>query len=337
MELRKSEVVFTESPHGYHLPDGTKLSGVTSLIHDVLGLGVYEDASEFVRNVAIPRAAAYGTSIHKAIEFYDSTGIKNTLYDDERFGQFNVTDELEGYIANKGSFDTVANEFLVSFGQYASSIDVIWTADGGDVWLVDHKSNNVDYFPGGREGLKEYLSWQLSCYAFMFERQTGRKVAGLKANWLRRTDHELWDIARRPDSEVELLLSVKAVENVTGGFTYLPTDEVVALARKQVVVASTVDLMPQDAVKEFAELIRIAENYKSMLEEQKARLKDLMEANGVKSWDAGEFKASITDASISKTFDSTRFRKDHPDLYGQYLKESKRSSSITIKLKSNES
>lgn len=333
MELRKSQAVFVESPHGYHLPDGTRLSGITSLIHDVLGLGVYEDASEFVRNVAIPRAAAYGTSIHKAIEMYDSTGIRNVVYEDERFGEFNVADELEGYIANKGGFKTIANEFIVSYGQYASSIDVIWTADGEDAWLVDHKSNNVDYFPGGREGLKEYLSWQLSCYAFMFERQTGRKVAGLKANWLRRTDHELWDIARRPDSEVELLLNVQAIENVTGGFTYLPTDEVVALARKQVVVASTVDLMPQDAVKEFAELIRIAENYKSMLEEQKARLKDLMEANGVKSWDTGEFRASITDASVSKTFDSTRFRKDFPDLYTQYLKESKIQSSITIKLK----
>lgn len=171
----------------------------------------------------------------------------------------------------------------------------------------------------------------------MFEKQTGKRVAGLKANWLRGKMHELWDIARRPDSEVGLLLSVKAVENVTGGFTYLPTDEVVALARKQVVVAATVDLMPQGAINEFAELIRTAEMYKTMLEEQKARLKDLMEANGVKSWDAGEFKASITDASISKTFDSTRFRKDHPELYGQYLKESKRSSSITIKLKSNES
>lgn len=333
MELRKSQAVFVESPHGYHLPDGTRLSGITSLIHDVLGLGVYEDASEFVRNVAIPRAAAYGTSIHKAIEMYDSTGIRNVVYEDERFGEFNVADELEGYIANKGGFKTVANEFLVSYGQYASSIDVVWTSDGEDNWLVDHKSNNIDYFPGGEEGLKEYLSWQLSCYAFMFERQTGRKVAGLKANWLRKTDHKLWDIVRKADGDVELLLNVQAIENVTGGFTYLPSEEVRNLVPKQVIVAPSTDIMPQEAVREFAELVRTAEQYKALLEEQKVRLKDLMEANGVKSWDTGEFRASITDASVSKTFDSTRFRKDHPDLYAEYLKESKRQSSITIKLK----
>ena len=332
MELRRSEAVFVENPHGYHLPDGTRLSGITSLIHDVLGLGVYADASDFVLNVAIPMAAAYGTSIHKAIEFYDSTGIKNVVYNDERFGEFNVEEELEGYIANKGAHTTVANEFLVSYGSYASSIDVIWSADGEDIWLVDHKSNNVDYFPGGRDGLKEYLSWQLSCYAFMFEHQTGKKVAGLKANWLRHSEHELWDIERRPDGEVELLLSVPALENATGGFTYLPTDEVKALARKAPVKVQHTDILPQEAVMEFAEVLRTAERYKALLDEQKGRLKALMEAHGVKSWDAGEFKASITDASVSKTFDSTRFKKDHPEFYGQYLKESKRSSSITIKL-----
>ena len=65
----------------------------------------------------------------------------------------------------------------------------------------------------------------------------------------------------------------------------------------------------------------------------KSRLREAMENNGVKSWDSGMFKATIANDSVSETFDTTRFKKEHPDLYEQYLKQSTRKGGFTIKLR----
>ena len=77
--LPQSPVVFEENPHGYWL-DGKRLSGITGLIHAILDLGVYPGANEFAKQVAIPRAGHYGTSVHNSIETYDKYGIKVTAF-----------------------------------------------------------------------------------------------------------------------------------------------------------------------------------------------------------------------------------------------------------------
>lgn len=217
IQLPASPVVFEENPHGYWL-EGKRLSGITGLIHAILDLGVYPDANDFVKQVAIPRAGAYGSAVHKSIELYDEIGIKDTKhpavevvtknYGTQVFGPFDVSQELETYIRHKEGFRPIANEYTISDEeQYASNIDNVWEkiSTGGD-WLVDTKTNNLDYYHGGKEALKLYLSWQLSIYAFLYERQTGRKVEGLAANWLRHDEGEFWIIERQPDDFVEALL-----------------------------------------------------------------------------------------------------------------------------------
>ena len=74
-DLKQSAVVFDEATHTYRRGD-EKLSGITSLIHDVLQLGVYPDASDFVLKVQIPKAGYYGTCVHKAIQMYNTIGIE---------------------------------------------------------------------------------------------------------------------------------------------------------------------------------------------------------------------------------------------------------------------
>ena len=49
IELIKSPVEFNEELHRYALGD-KRLMGITGLIHSVLELGVYPDASDFVKN-----------------------------------------------------------------------------------------------------------------------------------------------------------------------------------------------------------------------------------------------------------------------------------------------
>lgn len=56
------------------------------------------------------------------------------------------------------------------------------------------------------------------------------------------------------------------------------------------------------------------------LDELKQEVKDFMRVNGMKSVDAGKYKATYSEYT-SKRFDSTTFKAEHPDTYAAYMKE----------------
>ena len=64
IELKHSDVVFNEAAHTY-TKGAEKLSGITSLIHSVLRLGVYPKADQETIEVRIPRAGYYGKCVHE--------------------------------------------------------------------------------------------------------------------------------------------------------------------------------------------------------------------------------------------------------------------------------
>lgn len=338
-DLTQSEVVFDEATHRY-LRGDAELSGITGLIHAVLLLGVYPDASDYVKKVQIPKAGYYGTCVHKAIQAWDELGIELTQYPEKEHPTAgilpaqDVSAELAYYRkAKPRACKTIASEFTVSYGNFASQIDCIWCDKEGGIYLVDHKTNNLDYYPGGAEGLKEYLSWQLSCYAFMFEWQTSWKVKGLLGNWMRKGAGELWRIERKPDELVQKLLSTEIIKQEWGGFTYYNPEMQVFAAKVEEVkpVATTTDALavPVDVVSAITTLLRAEKAAKAM----KEKLRELMDAAGVTKWECPEFTATIGKPSETTTFDSKAFQADHPDLYEQYLKTTTRKGSFTQKLK----
>ena len=338
-ELKQSAVVFDEATHTYRRGEA-ELSGITGLIHAVLLLGIYPEASDFVKKVQIPKAGYYGTCVHKAIQAWDELGIEMTQFPEKEHptaGMLpaqDVSAELAYYRKVKPrTCKTIASEFTVDYGNFASQIDCIWGTETGDIYLVDHKTNNLDYYPGGPEGLKEYLSWQLSCYAFMFEQQTGLKVKGLLGNWMRKGAGELWRIERKPDELVQKLLSTEIIKQEWGGFTYYNPEMQVFAAKVEEVkpVATTTDALavPVDVVSAITTLLRAEKAAKAM----KEKLRELMESAGVSKWECPEFTATIGKPSETTTFDSKAFQADHPDLYEQYLKTTTRKGSFTQKLK----
>ena len=346
-ELKQSAVVFDEATHTYRRGEA-ELSGITGLIHAVLLLGIYPEASDFVKKVQIPKAGYYGTCVHKAIQAWDELGIEMTQFPEKEHptaGMLpaqDVSAELAYYRKVKPrTCKTIASEFTVDYGNFASQIDCIWGTDDGDIYLVDHKTNNLDYYPGGPEGLKEYLSWQLSCYAVMFEQQTGLKVKGLLGNWMRKGAGELWRIERKPDEQVLKLLQTEIHKQEWGGFVYINHDMQVFAANVEEVkptmrVLSSSDLhasewlIPQADAEQLLAVTNLIADIKRQADEAEARctalkekLKAAMEAAGVKSWDTGVFKATVKAAGTRKTFDSKKFQADHPDLYEQYIRRPK--------------
>lgn len=338
-DLKKSEVVFNEETHTY-LRGDQRLSGITSLIHSILQLGVYPDANEYVRNVQIPKAGYYGTCIHKAIQMYEDIGIEMTKFPEKphptagMLPAQDVSIELETYKRLKPKkLRVIATEFTVSLGMFATQIDSVLADEDDNIYLDDHKSNNLDYYPGGKDGLKEYLSWQLSANAVMFENQTGLKVKGLYADWIRKGDGELWKIERVPDEKVLQLLSTEILPKPEGGFIYINEAMQVEAAKVEdvkPVVSNSKDLaVPVEITTAIANLVKAEAAAKLM----KEKLRELMEANGVTKWECDVFTASIGKASTATSFDAKALEAADPETYKKYLKTTTRKGSFTIKAK----
>ncbi len=330
-DLNKSEVVFNEESHTY-LRGEQRLSGITSLIHHVLMLGVYPGATDYVNEVLIPKAGYYGTCVHAAIQTWDELGIECTEYpekDHPTAGLLpaqDVSQELETYKNLLCGLRTVACEFTVDYRDFASQIDSVKADEDDEIYLVDYKTNNIDYYPGGQEGLEEYLSWQLSCYAFMFERLTGKKVAGLIAMWIRKEKGERWVIERKPDEQVECLLET-TIMLTDNGFEYI--NELMQVHEIPQLIEHQSLAVPQELTKGIASFLEAEKQAKKM----KEQLRALMQEHGITKWECDEFTAIIGKDSETTTFDSKAFKEANPDEYSKYLKTSTRKGSFKITLK----
>lgn len=363
MELIKSKVVFNEEDHSYSL-EGRKLIGITGLIHEILGLGVYPDADDYAKGYLIPRAGSRGTAVHHAIQTYDTLGIRDyiqkvrTVYFDGARVQeeeWDVSNELETYITHclGAKMKPIANEYTVSDGKkWASQIDNVWQwEETGGIWLVDTKTNNLERYPlcgyfnpcffqSREQALKEYLSWQLSIYAELFELQNpGKKVEGLACNWLRPDRGEYWIIERKPSELVRELLSSDWME-IDGKVHYYHHDPSVfgiqGSWQAQTLPATVVQTLPEvtpDIVEYVKQLLEEEKRLKAEMETIKEGLRKAMETHGVKSFDFGSFKATIGADSLRASFDSARFKQDHPELYEKYVKRNKINGSFTLKAK----
>lgn len=193
--LSKCPVVFRQEDHSYTYK-GKIFSGVTQMLSKTLFIDKYKDVPMAVLN----KACEYGTSVHEGVELYVVSG---GLMDD---GSAEVRNFVK--LMKESGLTLYASEYLVSDLQgIASSIDLVLTDEDDEVVLADIKTTS-----GGLD--KEYLSWQLSIYAYLFERQNGGiKVRALKGLWLRHEDCELTDIQRKSDEEVYNLIYTYEREN----------------------------------------------------------------------------------------------------------------------------
>lgn len=363
MEFKKSPVAFDEESHTYMLGD-KRLLGITGLIHSILGLGVYPDAGDHVKDYVIPRAGSRGTAVHHAVQTYDQLGIRQTTQTVRtRFGcverenisyedlTWDVSAELDAYIRHLTGFRPLANELTVSDNvRYASQIDNVWqNVETGGIWLVDTKTNNVrlyplcgyfvpDYFTNGVEALKEYLSWQLSVYAELFESENpGMKVEGLACNWLRGHESELWEIIRKPSELVWELLRTEYFFGENGPVYFHPDQSVFGIGSNlPTPKEEQTPIVTPDVVDYFHSLLKAYKETEAKLEEAKKALRAAMAEHDVKSFDFGSFSATIGADSSTTSFDTKSFKKDHPELYKKYASSKPKKGSFTIKLKDND-
>lgn len=292
--LNKSQVVFSELDHTYTL-DGKSLSGVTSILNRQLFADKYSGISDEVLN----KAAEYGKGIHESIELYDSLGIG----EDE--------DAVKAYIklCQKEGLTRLDNEYLISDNDYvASSIDVVFD----DCSLADIKTtSHLD---------EEYVSWQLSIYAYLFEKQNPDLQANrLLAIWLPKARYgkpKVVEVPRKPVSEV-----IRLIEADKAGQQYVPS------------VASTTEItIANDVVQEVIRIERELKELKDKQTELREGLLKQMQDHNIKSFKTDGLSLTRKLATTKTSLDSKMLQEKYPEIYNECLKTSEVKESLLIKI-----
>lgn len=294
LQLTKSEVVFNQEAHTYHLGD-KELKGVTGMLSAML----FKDKYAGIDEAVLAKAAAYGSGVHEAVELWHTLGI------DDGSPELATYKKIEGY-----NFE--ASEYLVSDNEtIASSIDLVFTNKDGEIILADIKTTY-----GGLD--KEYLSWQLSTYAYLFEKQNpGLVVSELLGIWLRHNEGKVEAIQRRSPAEIEQLIFEYAngLECTLSKGAELPA-EVTTLA---------------DAIADMETQIK---TMTAQRDELKEKILGLMRDNNCDKVELdGRVLITRVAATTRESLDSKSLKADNPELYAKYLKTSpvKESLKITVR------
>lgn len=298
MELYKSPVVFDQLAHTYTL-GGMRLAGITTMLSRQLFPCKYDGVPQSV----LEAAAARGSYVHEVCEIIDSLGV---LHDSA---------EAKAYVRLKGEWGLqhLASEYLVSDEEhFASSIDKVYVDGEDTVTLADIKTTaHLD---------EDYVGWQLSVYAYLFERQNpGIKAARLLAVWLRPDTARITEVERIPDGVVAQLLSCEAEGRQFD--SPLPVRaEYAGLPAKY-----------REMEGRILEIERMAKYWA----EQKRQLTDgvlaeMLEA-GVSKWTGEKVAFTRKEDTVREGFDLKRFRAEHPGLYDQYRYQTQVKGSVILK------
>ena len=304
IKLYKWAGSFNADEHRYFREDGKELQGITGMLKQMLFKDEYKGVSQEV----LQNAAERGHMIHSRIELYDISGLGDDMPEVTAYARLRKMYDLEH----------IASEYLVSDDEnYASAIDKVYHQKDtpvDEVVLGDIKTTyNFN---------RDYVSWQLSVYAYFFEMMNPHlKVGRLIGIWIRNDKNrglinKIIDVERKPAEIVRELIRC-AVE----GREF------------------TIERIPSFISDNLDRLIWINDTISALSEEKDNIVKDIlgkMQAKNIDKIDAGVVLFTKKAGSTRTTFDSKAFKAEHEDLYEQYSKTSVGSETLQVKFRDQE-
>ena len=304
--LYNSPVLFEEDGHTYTL-EGHTLQGVTPIIS-----WLFPETYKGIPQSILENAAQYGGMIHKKIELADSMGI----VDDQVVRDYMELKEQKGV-------KTLVNEYLVSDERrIASSIDVVM--DNYDLW--DVKTTSKVHIPN--------VTMQLSIYAWLFEEQNpGLKAGDLYCCWLPKPQYGKADLIKL--NRVSADICQEIVQIWACGGDPMQARAILAQTGFEMEKQRTVGEVPISMQDLMDELITISDT-KKQLEEREKAIKDVllqqMSDAGADKWANDLIEVTRKGAYERTSIDSTRLKKEQPDLFERFKKVTKVAESITYKV-----
>lgn len=294
-------IEFREDTHEYFL-DGCKLISVTQLMRKH-GLAPSYDA---VPEEVLRAKAERGTLIHKEIEDY----LKN--------GEIGFTSELANFIeyihlmkeVKDIDITMLDSEQIVYNELIAGTVDLTLLENGKYI-VADIKTTATLH--------KEAVSWQLSIYAYLIGSKTGNYAeSGQAFHFDKDGNLNVVDIPLKPFSEV-----LRLIECERRGETY--TQE---LTVSNTQLAKLVEV--ESLIKQIEEQKKAAE---AQATELRAALMQAMEQNGVTSFENESIKITYVAPTTRTAIDSTKLKKELPEIAQKYAKTSNVKASLRITLK----
>ena len=305
IQLAKSEVFFDELSHTYFL-NGKQLQGITGTLIERAYPNQYDSVPESVLN----HAAERGNNVHEAIE----NGVMGKQYD---ASYENIVSNAKELLAKEG-LTVIAVEYVVTDGEnYASPIDMVACDKDGNIYIIDIKTTYKMF--------RDNVTLQTNIYQRFFKiLNPTLNVAGRMCLWMRVDDSKkitgsgLFDLDEIPSNLIDDLIEADINDKEFDVSIYYGD-----LPKK---VA--------DVQKYLRDLHTLIEEKTKEMEEIKKGLLDLMAAHNLKKYTSKEGLTLTRILGCTKMrFDSTKFKKDHPDLYEEYQKETKQNESIRISFK----
>lgn len=306
LKLKDSGVIFDADQHTYHYK-GKELKGITgTLINRAYPKAdTYKDVNEAV----LQHAAERGTACHQSVGNYYTVGFPSIGYED-------VTEEAVKLLESK-ELAPVKFEYIVTdYKDYASPIDIVCTDADGNICIVDMKFTS--------KLLYEQVQLQTSIYKRFFSIVNPMlKAERLFVLHIHTNDrHEVLDsgIFELPavdDKEVDDLIAADREDT--------PFDVTYYMGELPSQVAKYEDYI--------AELTAAVEAKEAELKAIKDGLCQLMLTNGVKKYESKRLILTAVTPKPRQTFDTTAFKKEHADLYSQYIRTAESKPSVRLTLK----
>lgn len=305
-KLNESNVIYIEDTHEYFTPDFKKLHGITGFINEQLFPGKLDGIPESVLALATER----GKRVHEECENIDNEGIEAE------------SKQGENYLRLKSDFglNHIASEYIVTDNEFiASPIDKVYLGRYSySVILGDIKTTyKLDML---------YLSWQLSIYAYFFEKQNPHlKVDSLVAIWLKGEEHDtILPVDRIPDKEIEIFLQcckegLRYVDNCSA-------DSYVAKLNDLPAKVSNVE-------ESVYQLIEMQKTLDEQMNKFKSQLLELMKEAKADNIKGDLITITRKKAYQRESFDAKALKEKYPDVYDEFVKVSDVKESIQIKAK----
>ncbi len=295
--LMVSPIRFNEADHTYTLGD-RRYKGVTSTLIPFAYPHTYdrpENMTEEQWQEILAKAAEKGTKVHGDIQGY----LEN--------GDFPTTPEGLSWLEMEGrhKVEWIANEYLVSSGEFASKVDIVALVDGA-LSLIDIKRTSEIHY--------DTVTLQTSLYKKWFEQMNPRlKVERTFVFWARDGQWKLAELC--PIAPHDLNALVKAYREQDETYVFNP--------------------MPRWCTRKMLRELAMLLDVKKDVEAKIARIQTEMEVNmeryGAASMDTAQgLHISYVQPTVAKTFDKARFEQEHPGVLGEYMKESRKKGFIKI-------
>ena len=307
-------ITMDEKTHTYFVDGEIADISVTELLHKHGLAPSYDGIDEGV----LEAARARGKEVHRDIECYiEADGFLPETREGLAFSEW-----AENKIDKAGAEQKLALKWCEMI--VACTVDLIgYFYFGGKEFLTpviaDHKTTS--------RFQKEYVSWQVSVYDYIARKLSGEIVNGKEFAWAgakkllcflydKDGKMEVKECDKIPDNEIERLFECEA-----NGVIY---------TRPALVIEEDMAAALEKAELAVIETERAAKAAKAKAEEMRAALCAEMERQGIFSWEGEKIKATYRSGGERVSVDSTRLKKELPEVYDKYAKKSAVKATVII-------